>query len=256
MPPTNQTTRTKKSKSQTTTHQITVDGVVVEVVRKNIKNLNLSVYPPDGKVRVSAPRRISDATVRQVILERMGWIKSQQAWFASHAQRATPRYISGEKHDYLGHTYLLQVMDGAWRPKVSLHGERLKLHVPGGSSEALRAQALEAWYRAQLKLLIPPLIARWEPVMGVQVAEWGVKRMRTKWGTCSIRARRIWLNLELIKLPPEYLEYVVVHEMNHLLERLHTPRFKALLDQFMPGWRDLRQGLEQAVKQNGRLRMG
>jgi predicted metal-dependent hydrolase len=256
MPSTNQAPRLKKPDPKTTTHHITVDDLVVEVLRKNIKNLNLSVRPPDGKVRVSVPRRISDATVRQVVLERMEWIKSQQAWFASHAERATLHYVSGEKHVYLGHTYLLQVMDGARRPKVSLHGERLELHVPSGSNEALRAQALEAWYRAQIKLLIPPLIARWEPVIGVQVAEWGVKRMRTKWGTCSIRARRIWLNLELIKLPPEYLEYVAVHEMNHLLERLHTPRFKALLDQFMPGWRELRQGLEQAVKQNGRLRMG
>jgi predicted metal-dependent hydrolase len=256
MPSTNQAPRLKKPDPKTTTHHITVDDLVVEVVRKNIKNLNLSVRSPDGKVRVSVPRRISDATVRQVVLERMEWIKSQQAWFASHAERATLHYVSLEKYDYLGHTYLLQVMDCAQRPKVSLHGERLELHVPSGSNEALRAQALEAWYRAQIKLLIPPLIARWEPVMGVQVAEWGVKRMRTKWGTCSIRARRIWLNLELIKLPPEYLEYVVVHEMNHLLERLHTPRFKALLDQFMPGWRELRQGLEQAVKQNGRLRMG
>ena len=256
MPSTHQVLRLKKPASKTTPHRIIIDDLVVEVLRKNIKNLNLSVRPPDGRVRVSVPRRISDATVRQVVLERMQWIKSQQAWFASHAERATPCYVSGEKHDYLGHTYLLQVIDSTRRPKVSLHNERLELYLPSGRTEAQRAQALEAWCRAQIKQLIPPMIARWEPVMGVKVDDWGVKRMKTKWGTCNIRARRIWLNLELIKLPPEYLEYVVVHEMTHLLERLHTPRFKALLDQFMPGWRELRKGLGQAVKQNGRLRMG
>jgi hypothetical protein len=235
--------------------QIIVDGLVIEVVRKNIKNLNLSVHPPDGRVRVSAPRRVSETTIRQVVLERMEWIKRQQAKFASLAERTKPEYVSGESHIYLGQTYRLKVIPDPGRPKIVLHAGQLDLYVPAESDLHQRERLLDAWYRAQIKQLIPPLIARWEPVMGVKVAQWGVKRMKTKWGTCNVKARRIWLNLELAKLPPEYLEYVVVHEMTHLLERLHNQRFKALLDQFQPGWRDMRQALNHSVKYNGRLRM-
>lgn len=236
--------------------QITVDDLVITVVRKNIKNLNLSVHGPDGMVRVSAPRQTSDATIRRVVQERLEWIRRQQKRFASMAEPAAARYVSGEPVDYLGQTYHLNVIESTGLSKAVLHVGKLDLHVPAGSTAATRQRILEAWYRAQLKLLIPQLIAQWEPVMGVKVAAWGVKRMKTKWGTCNIRARRIWLNLELAKLPPVYLEYVVVHEMTHLLERLHNPRFKGLLEGFLPGWRTLRKGLQESVKSNGRLRMG
>lgn len=236
--------------------QITVDDLVVTVVRKNIKNLNLSVHAPDGRVRVSVPRHTSEAVIRQVVQERLEWIRRQQKRFASLSKPAAPRYASGEPVDYLGQTYPLNVIESMGRAKAVLQAGRLDLQAPPGSDATVRQRILEAWYRAQLKALIPPLIARWEPVMGVQVAAWGVKRMKTKWGTCNIRARRIWLNLELAKLPPAILEYVVVHEMTHLLERLHNARFKALLDGFLPGWRTLRRGLQESVKSNGRLRMG
>ena len=239
-----------------TLKQITVDDLVITVVRKNIKNLNLSVHGPDGRVRVSVPRHTSEAVIRQVVQERLEWIRRQQKRFASMAEPAVPSFASGEPVDYLGQTYLLNLIESTGRPKAVLHAGQLDLHAPAGSSAATRQRILEAWYRAQLKLLIPQLIAHWEPVIGVKVAAWGVKRMKTKWGTCNIRARRIWLNLELAKLPPVYLEYVVVHEMTHLLERLHNPRFKGLLDGFLPGWRTLRKGLQESVKSNGRLRMG
>lgn len=238
------------------TQEMIIDGLTISVVRKNIKNINLSVHPPDGKVRVSVPRRMSEATIRQVIQARIGWIKRQQKRFASLAERAAPQYMSGDKLEYLGKSYVLNVIAGASKSKVSLDSDRIDLYIPTGSDTARRQQVLEAWYRAQLKQLIPALIAHWEPIMGVKVAEWGVKRMKTKWGTCNPKARRIWLNLELVKLSPEYLEYVVVHEMTHLLERLHSPRFKSLLDQFLPGWRNLRAGLNQSVRQNNHLRMG
>ena len=239
-----------------TPKQITVEDLVITVVRKNIKNLNLSVHGPDGRVRVSAPRQTSEATIRQVVQERLEWIRRQQKRLANMAEPAAPHYASGEPVDYLGQTYPLNVIESAGRPKAVLHAGQLDLVVPPGSTAAMRQRILEAWYRAQLKLLIPQLIAHWEPVMGVQVAAWGVKRMKTKWGTCNIRARRIWLNLELVKLPPATLEYVVVHEMTHLLERLHNARFKALLDGFLPGWRTLRKSLKESVNSNGRLRMG
>lgn len=241
---------------KTDIYQIIVDGQVISVVRKNIKNLNLAVYPPDGRVRVSAPRRTSEATIRQVVQTRMEWIRRQQARFAELAERTTPQFTSGEVVDFMGKTYPLNVANTTGRPKVSLSDDRINLQVPASYTAAQRMKTLENWYRAQLKLLIPQYIALWEPVLDVKVAEWGVKRMKTKWGTCNTRARRIWLNLELVKLPPEYLEYVVVHEMTHLLERSHSARFHSLLDQFMPGWRKIKQALNQSVKQNGRLRMG
>lgn len=238
------------------TQEMIIDGLTISVVRKNIKNFNLSVHPPDGRVRVSVPRRMSEATIRQVIQARIGWIKRQQKRFASLAERAAPQYMSGDKLEYLGKSYVLNVIAGASKSKVSLDSDRIDLYIPTGSDTAHRQQVLDGWYRARLKQLIPALIAHWEPIMGVKVAEWGVKRMKTKWGTCNPKARRIWLNLELVKLSPEYLEYVVVHEMTHLLERLHSPRFKSLLDQFLPGWRNLRAGLNQSVRQNNHLRMG
>lgn len=241
---------------KSTSQQIIIDGLEITLIRKNIKNLNLSVHPPDGRVRVSAPRRTSEATIRQVIQARMEWIRRQQARFAGLAGQSIPQFTSGEDVDFLGKTYLLNVITSTSRPKVSLSDRQINLQVPASYTAAQRMKTLENWYRAQLKLLIPQHIARWEPVLDVKVAEWGVKRMKTKWGTCNIRARRIWLNLELVKLPPEYLEYVVVHEMTHLLERLHSPRFKSLLDQFLPGWRRLRQGLNHSSRQNDRLRMG
>jgi len=238
------------------TQEMIVDGQVVSVVRKNIKNLNISVHPPDGRVRVSVPRRTSEAVIRQVVQARMAWIRRQQKRFASLTERAAPQYMSGDKLEYLGKSYVLNVIAGASKSKVSLDSDRIDLYIPTGSDTTRRQQVLEAWYRAQLKQSIPALIAHWEPILGVKVAEWGVKRMKTKWGTCNTKAQRIWLNLELVKLPPEHLEYVVVHEMTHLLERLHSPRFKSLLDQFLPGWRNLRAGLNQSVRQNDRLRMG
>lgn len=241
---------------KSTSQQIIIDGLEITLVRKNVKNLNLVVYPPDGRVRVSAPRRTSEAIIRQVVQARMAWIKRQQARFAGLAERSTPQFANGEEVDFLGKTYLLNINNVSGRPKVSLSGGQINLQVPAGYTADQRVKTLENWYRAQLKQLIPQTIALWEPVLDVKVAEWGVKRMKTKWGTCNTRARRIWLNLELVKLPPEYLEYVVVHEMTHLLERTHSARFHSLLDQAMPGWRKIKQSLNQSVKQNGRLRMG
>lgn len=239
-----------------TSQQMVIDGLEITLIRKSIKNLNLSVYPPDGRVRVSAPRRMSEAAIRQVVQARMNWIRRQQERFTSLAERTTQRYVSGDQLALWGENCTLQVIPTSGKPKVSLDSGRIDLYMPAGSDAAQRERVLEAWYRIQLKQRIPALIAHWEPVMGVKVAEWGVKRMKTKWGTCNLRAQRIWLNLELVKLPPEYLEYVVVHEMTHLLERLHSPRFKSLLDQFLPGWRSLRGGLNQSTRQDGRLRMG
>jgi predicted metal-dependent hydrolase len=228
-------------------HQITVNDLVVNVVRKDIKNLHLAVCPPDGWVRVSAPLRVNDEAVRLAVISKLAWIKRQQAKFAGQERQSAREYISGESHYYWGRRYLLNVIYHDAPPRVVVRNNtKLDLYVRTGSDLARRERALLAWYRQQLKAAIPPLVAKWEDVMGVQVAEWRVKRMKTRWGTCNVQARRIWLNLELVKKPPNCLEYIVVHEMVHLLERLHNERFVAYMDQFLPQWRLLRAELNQA----------
>ena len=228
-------------------HQITVNDLVVKVVRKDIKNLHLAVCPPDGWVRVSAPLRVNDEAVRLAVISKLAWIKRQQAKFAGQERQPAREYISGESHYYWGRRYLLNVIYHSAPPRVVVRNKtKLDLYVRVGSDAAKRQRALRAWYRQQLKAAIPPLVAKWQVKMGVQVAEWRVKRMKTRWGTCNVQARRIWLNLELVKKPPNCLEYIVVHEMVHLMERLHNKRFVAYMDKFVPQWRLLRAELNQA----------
>jgi predicted metal-dependent hydrolase len=225
-------------------HQITVQGMDIDVVRKNIKNLHLAVYPPNGRVRVAAPLRIDDEAVRLAVIARIPWIKRQQAKFEGQVRQSAREYVSGESHYFQGNRYLLNVNYHNAPPKVGIRNNtHLDLYVRRDSDTAQRERTLTEWYRRELKAMIPPLIEKWQPIMGVQVAEWGVKQMKTKWGTCNIQARRIWLNLELVKKSPYCLEYVVVHEMVHLLERYHNDRFKALMTQFLPHWHYLRDAL-------------
>ena len=225
--------------------QINVENLVVEVVRKRVKHVNFTVYPPDGRVRVSAPIRLSEQAVHQVIRAKLPWIKRHQARISNHARPPAPEYISGESHAFLGQRYRLQVIEHQARPKVKLNGDQtLSLYVREGSDHAQRERVMDAWYRQELKRRIPPIIARWEPIVGKSVSQWGVKRMKTRWGSCNMKAGRIWLNLELAKLPPICLEYVVLHEMVHLLERLHNDRFYGYLDDFMPEWRPVREALK------------
>jgi len=224
-----------------------VQEIQVEVQRKPIKNLHLAVHPPDGRVRVSAPEYMGEEAIRLAVISRLGWIRRQQQRFRDQPRQSQREMVSGESHYYQGDRYLLQVMEDDAPPRVRIRNHRtLELWVRPGSDRAKREAVLYAWYRARIKEQIPPLIAKWEPVIGVEVAAWGVKRMKTKWGSCNIEARRIWLNLELIKKPPVCLEYVLVHEMVHLLERHHNERFHSLMNQFMPNWRYYRDILNAA----------
>jgi predicted metal-dependent hydrolase len=228
-------------------HQITVNGLVVDVVRKDIKNLHLAVYPPNGRIRVAAPLRVDDEAVRLAVISRLAWIKRQQSKFDGQERQSAREYVSRESHYYQGNRYLLNVVYHDAPPKVVIRNKTtLDLFVRTGSDTAQRERALLAWYRKRLKHMIPPLIAKWEAIIGVEVADWGVKQMKTRWGTCNIEARRIWLNLELVKKPAHCLEFIVVHEIVHLLERHHNDRFVAYLDNFMPQWRLLRDELNRA----------
>jgi len=227
--------------------QIIIDNIFVDVIRKNIKHLYFAVYPPNGRVRVSVPLRFDEEAVRKAVTAKLPWIKRQQAKFEGWEKLSPLAYVSRENHYFQGQRYLLNVIYHDGPPNVVIHNNAtLDLFVRTGSDARKRERALIAWYRQQLKEAIPPLIAKWEPVIGENVAEWGVKRMKTRWGSCNIKARRIWLNLELIKKPVHCLEYIIVHEMVHLLERLHTDRFVTYMDEFMPQWRHFQDELNKA----------
>jgi predicted metal-dependent hydrolase len=227
-------------------HFIEVSGLQVEVVRKAIKNLHLSVYPPAGRIRVAAPLRVDDEAVRLIVISKLGWIRRQQARFLEQPRQSPRQMVSGESHYFQGRRYRLHVIEANAPPKVELKGNAaLELYVRPGTDAIKRKAILNEWYRRELKACVPDLIARWEPVIGVQVAEWGVKKMKTKWGTCNIVAQRIWLNMELAKHSCRCLEYVLVHEMVHLLERYHNDRFRGLMDQFLPLWRLRREELNR-----------
>ncbi|MGI4760851.1 MAG: M48 family metallopeptidase [Janthinobacterium lividum] len=215
-----------------------LEGLAVEVVRKPVRQLRLSIRPPHGQLRVTVPLGTSEATIREVILRKQTWIRQHQATMQQRPAVPPLRYETGETHYYQGRALALQVHEQAGRAQVWLAPDEAVLHlcVPAGTTPAQRAQVLARWRRTQLQTLVPALLAKWEPVVGAQAAAWGIKQMKTRWGTCSLRARRIWLSLELSQWPLHCLEYVVVHELTHLHERLHNARFWHLVGQAMPDW--------------------
>ncbi len=219
-------------------HKIRVGGLAVDLVRKKIKNLHLAVYPPNGRVRVSAPVGMSDEAVRLAIISRLAWIKRHKAKFDGQERQSEREFVTGESHYFQGRRYRLNVVYQKGRARVEIRNKStIDLFVREGSDAAKRKKVFIAWYRQQIKEMIPPLIRKWEDITGIEVAEWGVKQMKTKWGSCNPKARRIWMNLELIKKPVQCLEYIIVHEMTHILERRHNDRFAFLMDGFMPQWR-------------------
>lgn len=209
----------------------------MEVVRKAIKNLHLGVYPPNGRVRVAAPLTVSDDAVRLAVIDKLGWIRRQRAKFEQQPRQSQREMVAGESHYFLGRRYRLRIVEHDGAGKVVIRNTSLiDLHVRPGSSVEQREAILLRWHREQLKSLLPSLLEKWQPQIGVTVAHWGIKKMKTKWGSCSIDARRIWLNLELAKKPLQCLEFIVVHELVHLLERHHNERFTALMDSHLPQW--------------------
>ena len=225
--------------------QIAFGDISVDVVLKDIQNIHLSVYPPSGRVRIAAPSRMRLDTIRVFAISRLGWIKQQQKKLQEQ-ERETPReYVDRESHYVWGKRYLLKVIEGDAAPSVALQHNRMLLRVRPGTDAKKKRAIVEAWYRWQLKKAVPPLIARWEPLVGVKVERLFVQRMKTKWGSCNHAARTIRLNTELAKKPQECLEYIVVHEMTHVLEPTHNACFVALMDQFMPQWRFYRDQLNR-----------
>jgi predicted metal-dependent hydrolase len=225
--------------------QIKLGNIAVDVILKDIKNVHLSVYPPTGRVRISAPKRMSMDTIRVFAISKLGWIKKQQAKLQAQ-ERETPRdFLDRESHYVWGKRYLLNMIEEDQAPSVTLSGNRMTLRIRPRTSSDKRQEIIESWYREQLKAEAKTLIAKWEPRIDVTVDRFYVRRMKTKWGSCNPKKRSIRLNTDLARKPRECLEYLIVHEMTHILEPTHNARFVALMDQFMPNWQHRRDQLNQ-----------
>lgn len=225
--------------------QIELGGIVLDVVKKDIQNVHLSVYPPSGKVRISAPLRMNTDTIRVFAISKLGWIRQQQQKLRVQ-ERETPReYLDRESHYVWGRRYLLKVVEADAAPSVQIQHGTLLLRVRPGADEATREAVVAGWYRQLLKRVVPPLIEAWEPLLSVTVKGFFVQQMKTRWGSSNPAARTIRLNTELAKKPRECLEYIVVHEMIHLLESTHNARFTDLLNRFMPQWQHYRSILNR-----------
>jgi predicted metal-dependent hydrolase len=219
----------------------------VELNRKAIKNLHISVLPPNGKVRVAAPEHLSDTVIRTAVVQRIPWIRKQQKDFRNQPREAERQMISGETHYLWGRGYRLEVIEQQGTQKVQAAGSnKLRLYIRPDADVLKRKKLLMSWYRTELRERTEKLIPQWEKQIGVSSSFWGIKKMKTKWGSCNPASKRIWLNLELVKKPPECLEFILVHELIHLKERHHNERFVALMDKHMPQWREYRKRLNEA----------
>jgi predicted metal-dependent hydrolase len=224
--------------------RITLGDIAVDVVRKDIRNVHLSVHPPTGRVRIAAPERMSLDTVRVFAIAKLPWIKKQRK--LREQERETPReYLDREGHYVWGKRYLLKVVEIDQPASVELIHSRMVLRARRGTDTTKQHAVLEDWYREQLRNAVPPLIEKWERMMGVRVRRFFVQRMKTKWGSCNHRVGSIRLNTDLARKPRECLEYIVVHEMVHLLEPTHNARFEALMDEFIPRWQSHREALNR-----------
>ncbi|MFH1260127.1 MAG: SprT family zinc-dependent metalloprotease [Elusimicrobiota bacterium] len=224
-----------------------VGGICLDVIHKDIKNVHLSVHPPQGRVTISAPLRMNLETIRLFSISKLGWIRKQQTKLKNQKRETAREYVTRESHYYLGQRYLLKVIEQNTAPKVVLKHNTIELNIRPGASKTQRAEILQGWYRQQLRELIPQYIAKLEKKMQVKVAEICIRTMKTKWGTCNPKAKRIWLNTELAKKPIENIEYILIHEMAHLLERKHNEKFIAYMDKFAPQWKHLRKELNRSA---------
>lgn len=233
-------------------HQITINDLSIDVVRKNIKNMHLSVYPPSGRVRIAAPLNIDDEAVRLFAISKLSWIKKNQRKFENQDRQSPRKFAERESHYFQGKRYLLRVIEHNAPSKVQLKTKTyIDLFVRPETSIEQRQIILNEWYRKELKKQIPLIIKKWEKIIQVVVNDWGVKQMKTKWGACNIEEKRIWINLELAKKPSQCLEYIVVHEMIHLLERHHNDHFLYYMDKYMPQWKLYKEELNRMPVSHG-----
>lgn len=221
----------------------TLGDISIEMKCKSVKNIHLSVHPPEGRVTLVAPQGTRFDVARAFAISKLGWIRDQQTKLRTQERETVRQFVTRESHFLWGRRYLLSVVETDSRPRVWCDHKHITLVVRPGSDREKRSEVMHEWHKSLLHEVIPQLIAKWEPRLGVTVAKYHLQRMKTKWGSCNPRAGNIRLNTELVKKPKDLLEYVVVHEMAHLIEPTHSERFLALLDDHFPGWREARDEL-------------
>ena len=221
---------------------IKLDDVEAEIYYKRIRNIHLRVIPPDGKVRISAPFRVKNEVIYKFAYSKLDWIKKQRIRISNNTHESF-QYINQERHYFRGRKYQLKVQEKKGRPAVQLLNDWIVLQVPEGADMETRRVALQDWYHLQLEILIPPLITKWESILNVSVERFSIRSMKTRWGSCTPSTSSIRFNIELVKKTPECLEYIVVHELVHLLEASHNNKFKTLMDKFYPKWKFYRKEL-------------
>ncbi|MCL2273047.1 MAG: M48 family metallopeptidase [Treponema sp.] len=224
-----------------------INDLEVEVLRKNNKNMHLYVLPPNGVIRVSAPQQIDDETIRLFVLTKIGWIKSQIKRYKNQTRQSSREYVSGESHYLWGRRYRLKVVEDTATTGLSIISNTLTLVIKKGTIKEKRKAIFNKMYRNELKEKIPYLIDLWQKRIGVVVSSWQIKNMRTKWGTCNIAEKRIWINLQLAKKPIECLEYVIIHELCHFIQKNHSRAFSDLMDKYLPGWQAIRKQLNDFI---------
>ncbi len=227
--------------------QIMINNLVIDIIKKNIKNIYLRIYAASGKIQITAPTKVNEHTLNEFIQSKIFWIQQHLNKQAALPVKPDEEFISGEKHFYLGEAYTLNIIPREKRGKVCLRAPFIDIYVSANTERAQREKLLQHWYRKQLKPVMIRLIDHWQPIIGVKAAEYNIKKMKTKWGTCNTRRKRIWLNLALAKKPLACIEYVIVHELVHLLERGHNKRFYAFMDKFLPDWRRHKKYLNESL---------
>ncbi len=235
------------------TKQLKIEDIEIDVLLKNIKNIHLSVHPPNGRVRISAPSRTSLKTLRLFAISKLAWIKKKQRKMLERPRETPREYLDLESHYVWGKRYTLKIVEIDKPPSIELKHSDMLLQVRPGADTKKKHAVVEAWYRERLREAAVPLIAKWEIEMGVKMEKLFIQRMKTKWGSCNTTARNIRLNTELVKRPRECLEYVVIHELAHLLEPRHDARFYALVGQYMPDWKVYKDMLNQGGLGDGDL---
>lgn len=224
---------------------IELGDIVIAVSRKAIKNVHLSVHPPEGRVTLAAPTDTRLEVARAYAISKLAWIRAQQEILREQARETPRQFVERESHLLWGRRYLLSIIEQNTKPRVSVDHKRITLTVRPGSDAIKRAKVIHEWHKLLLHEFVPPLLEKWQPKLGVQVNAYFLQRMKTKWGSCNSAAGHIRLNTELVKKPRDLVEYVVVHEMAHLIEPTHSERFVAILNEYYPTWREARCELNE-----------
>lgn len=228
--------------------RIIVDNIPVDIDWKDIKNMHLTVYPPEGRVHVSAPLMMTEENIRMFLVTKLPWLHEKLDAFKKQERQPEREYVSGEDHYFLGHRYRLKVVPTTGASSVSiLNNDFLEMKVRNGATEERKEEVMKEWYRVQLRPIIEEYVAKWEPVLGVQNSGWKIQEMKTLWGSCNHRTKHLLFNLELAKKPLHCIEYVVVHELAHINQRLHNAEFVSILDNALPNWRATKDELNEFV---------